>query len=385
MNWALSVSRSVPPFFRNTRRCAGVLAALLFEVPLSAQYTVTVKYVGYTDNNQVTVNTGALDLAAALPAGVHLTLGTVLDGISAASRALQLVDGISAATTRVRQEQTEVRRDWSVGVSRRFGETTLGVLFDDSLEDDYASQSWSCSVLHEMNQRNTGLNLVITRYDDRVFPYGVPWQDTRNAVITDIALTQVLTPTAQARLSLSYTREDGFLDNPYHRVGIVLADGTTYYFAEQHPTGRDRAACSILYVHGFPEAGPSSVHLDYRAYTDNWRITSHTFGAQYHRRFTDAVSAYLRTRYYTQTGAFFFRNAYREEERFMTADTKLAPLSSLLYGIGMTWSVLPWCTVDLSFEDYRQCTSLDYTPLYTSIAKRDLEARMLYLGTTFNF
>ncbi len=217
-------------------------------------------------------------------------------------------------------------------------------------------------------------------FKDRLFPFGVSWTDTKDSQIYDLSFTSVLTTRSQMRASASYGLDDGYLSNPYHRINI---DG--FYFMERHPVLRDKLAFGLFYNLGFSGERISSVQLDYRYYADSWEIKSHTFGVKFSQHITDALTASLRQRYYVQSGAYFFKNPYTQEEEFMTGDPKLAPFTSTLSGIGLTLEATRWLSFELLYEQYHQRSSINYAYIYESVAKADLISQILFISTKLKF
>ncbi|MCB4791528.1 MAG: DUF3570 domain-containing protein [Elusimicrobia bacterium] len=354
---------------------------LLFYISYAeAERKVGIKYVTYTDDDQVDVITEGIDAAVDVGPKTTLTASRIIDGISAASRKIPLLDGLTSATPHIGNVTREYRREVSLGLTQKIKNNTLTVSGDTSGEDDYASDSFFVSWTSEFDSRNKAITFAYSDYSDKLFPFGVAWTDKKISKIYDLAFTSVLTPRSQMRVVGTYERDDGYLSNPYHRVLI-----NEYYFTERHPSVRDRAALGLFYILGREEPRISSVQFDYRYYYDNWDVHSNTFGAKYTRYLSKAIMGSLRGRYCRQMGASFFKNSYTEEERFISADPKLSDFSSYLYGTGLQIQAVSGVFVDIMYERYFHVSNLDHAKIYQSVSKKDLVAQILYISTTIKF
>src|SRR3989339_617153 len=258
-----------------------ILSAICF-----AENKVSIKYIMYQDNNQVTIKTTTLDSTIGKK-GFDLSVGAVVDGISAASRDIPIVDGVTGATPSSKKK-VEKRNEYYVGIGVKEKETTVKVLVDSSKEDDYASSSYFLTATQEFNNRNTALSIGYSNFDDKIFPFGVTWEDEITTKVYDLSLTQVLSPISQVRFNTTYSLSNGYLENPYHRI-VVNYDLLSFYYKERHPTIRDKIAYGVFYNLSIPGEMKSSLQLNYRYYFDNWEITSNTYELKYNRYFTDKL------------------------------------------------------------------------------------------------
>ncbi|MCX5777616.1 MAG: DUF3570 domain-containing protein [Elusimicrobia bacterium] len=354
--------------------CAALL--LLFSAGrVRAERDVGFKYVAYSDNNMTNVTTEGLDASIDLTPKTKLTMTRIVDGISGASRKIPILDGITGATAHVTPDHIEYRREISAGIAQKIKNNTFSITGDHSGEDDYSSVSYFLSWTTEFDNRNQALSLSYSNFNDKLFPFGVAWTDTRLSKIYDLAYTRVLTPSTEMRIVGSFARDDGYLGNPYHRIPI-----NDFYYMERHPAVRDKEAFGLFYNVAIEGILLSSIQFDYRYYYDNWGVLSNTLGVKYNRYLTDTLMVSLRARYYAQGAASFYKNVYTQEELYMTDDQKLAAFSAGLYGAGVQYEVLPGLTIDIMFEQYDQSSYINYDHVYNSVSKSDLMAQILYLS-----
>lgn len=357
-----------------------VLGFIMFYSECSAEREATVKYVTYGDNNRAFIDTAAVDLSLDVTSKTKLMFSGTLDAISGASRKIPVIDGVTTATTRVETERIEKRKEYSAGVAQKIMNHTISTTIDQSREADYSSFSYFVSWMYEFNNRNNAVTLAYSNFQDKLFPFGVTWRDIKLSQVYDLSFTTVLTTRSQLRATTSYGHEFGYLSNPYHRV--IIDD---FYFKERHPVVRDNLAFGLFYNLGFSGEQTSAIQLDYRYYLDTWKIHSHTIGVKFSQHITDWLIASVRERYYSQNAAFFFKNPYGSEERFMTSDPKLGTFSSTLSGIGFNIELDRAVSLEILYEQYNQRSNIDYNLIYQSVVKADLASHILYLSTTVKF
>jgi hypothetical protein len=139
--------------------------------------------------------------------------------------------------------------------------------------------------------------------------------------------------------------------------------------AESHPRHRLRSSLSGEILRYFDTR--SSVRLGYRLYRDDWRIQSHTGNLEFKQVMGETVILRYRYRYYTQGGAYFYRDQYPDEngvDGYLTSDYKLAPLSSNLFGVKLEIPALDllhlrrvFSAADLNLKIERYYTSTDFS------------------------
>jgi hypothetical protein len=88
--------------------------------------------------------------------------------------------------------------------------------------------------------------------------------------------TEVLDARTLGQLSYSYTRFNGYQEDPYHLISIGGLD----YF-EQHPSARLQHALSARIRRSV--SSEITVAIDYRFYTDDWGVDSHTAQLEIYR------------------------------------------------------------------------------------------------------
>ncbi len=250
--------------------------------------------------------------------------------------------------------------------NRYFGSATASYFFDDvtlaltggqSTEPDYKSSFGFANFNWEVNQKLTTLNAG----------WGYAVDDISSVVVDNIGgkrdthtvqfgFSQVTGKNSLFRSNVTYVRADGFLSNPYKHVYIrgeitaeeyfsftafgVETDSVTNLipagvevFHENRPNLREQWSVSNRFVQYVPLVD-ASVHLDYRFFTDNWNIKSHTFELSW----LQPVSSWQMQphfRYYSQSAADFFAPFFLtpRQDGFYTSDFRLASYGTISAGI----------------------------------------------------
>src|SRR5262249_31943767 len=114
----------------------------------------------------------------------------------------------------------------------------------------------------------------------------------------------------------------GYQSNPYRQaiVGEAL-------IAERHPTERTREAFAAWLRYYLASTGTTVVGA-YRYYRHTWQVHAHPPELRLVQEAGRSVDAAVRFRYYTQDGAYFFRERYPPDDaamtQFVTDDVKLS-------------------------------------------------------------
>jgi len=135
---------------------------------------------------------------------------------------------------------------------------------------------------------------------------------------TNLSLTQILNKSALLTGSVGFTRNTGYLANPYKAVTTVFVDpkqtpdpsgvlaGTSLSLMEKRPDERNQWTGNLSYVQHV-DALDAAAHFDYRYYHDDWGINSHTFEFDWAQPLPGGWTVTPRVRYYSQDAADFYQ------------------------------------------------------------------------------
>jgi hypothetical protein len=270
-------------------------------------------------------------LDAMFDAGTHgIVTGHVLvDAITSASASSGAADSAPF---------TEQRYEGGLGYAHELGAITLAGNAKLSTESDYLSIYAGARVQAELGQKNTVLGLGGGISLDTISAAAAqgPSMPTLRCDATRPAATsctldvyamyasasQIVSPNAVIGASVDLSRLRGFQANPYRQAiaGEALVP-------ERHPDDRTReafAAWARYYV------APTHTTLigAYRYYRDSWKVHAHTPELRVIQEVGHDADASVRYRYYTQDGAYFFRDRYPPDDatmtRYISDDVKLS-------------------------------------------------------------
>jgi hypothetical protein len=131
---------------------------------------------------------------------------------------------------------------------------------------------------------------------------------------------------------------DGFQSSPYRRVAV----GTEGHTPQEHvPDLRQRYALFARGRLALPEIRAAAMAMA-RVYRDTWDLRAATAEAEFAKYLGPSIILTARGRLHTQSGVIFFRLAedYRTKGpvgQYWTGDRELAPLSSILGGLKLTY------------------------------------------------
>lgn len=295
------------------------------------------RYFADSDNVHVYSHYGAYDLELANSAKLNVQWNNervIIPAVDAPIGSDEAVDAITTASRPIRDagdafdDFAKIRNEVKGSVA--YSRLKLGYYV--SSEFDYFAQQVGGGYDHDFLGNNLNVSVGSSYGWDRIDPVQDEDTDTapdsRTTVHGNVVVTGIITPTTLLRVGFEMNAISGLQHSPYRNV---YAGGGNV--PEVHPDERRRTdvfAKVSQYFHN-----RSSVRLSYRYYSDDWGVTSHAYGARLHQYVGEHVVARYRYRYYTQTGADFYRPEYEDAsgvDGYLTGDYRLAPLSSHLLG-----------------------------------------------------
>jgi Protein of unknown function (DUF3570) len=324
------VLRAVPA---HRAEAAVVVKRILFLLILISQISfaqeqpdnsLEVDFNSYFDNFRLIVVYPTISISKNLDNKTSVNASYLVDAISAASmRMVMRVDGITSATKSTQGGETgltELRHQFTGGITRFIGDVSISANGMYSVEHDYNSKTFAANLSLPFAKKNTIFQVGFAGNWDKVYPKIRDWTKDRNTQTVNLALSQILSKKFIAQLDFSFINVDGFMLDGYQVVRIL--NGSTFQVLEPiTPNKRVRKAVGGRFNYGVTKF--STFQLGYRYYWDTWNIKSHTFEVGYKSHISEDVNFLLDLRQYFQTKAYFFKSEYLTPEPFMVVDSKL--------------------------------------------------------------
>ncbi|PHR57778.1 MAG: hypothetical protein COA47_11420 [Robiginitomaculum sp.] len=248
-----------------------------------------------------------------------------------------------------------------ISYSKPWGKgTTANIGAGGSFETDYTAIYGNIGFSKDMNQKNTTITVSGNFEFDTSKPsignptsFDVMSGDLKNGnrdkttVGGLIGITQTMNRRWLAQLNYTVTKSDGYQTDPYRIISVVdhITGGPNQYLYESRPESRTRQS---IYFGNKISIGDMVTNISVRGYHDNWGIDSLTLKASQHIPLGRSLYIEPGIRYYTQSGADFFRYFLQDNEalpQFASADSRLDSFSAITpslligYKIGRTGEV----------------------------------------------
>ncbi|TMQ11017.1 MAG: DUF3570 domain-containing protein [Deltaproteobacteria bacterium] len=229
-----------------------------------------------------------------------------------------------------------------MGYAHELGDVTLAADAKYSTESDYVSRYAGARLQADLGQKNTVLGLGVGLSLDTISAAAAQGPamptlrcDAAHPAEISCALdvyslygsaSQIVSRNAVIGVSIDASTLRGYQSNPYRQaiVGETLV-------GERHPTERTREAFAASARYYLAETRTTLIGA-YRYYRDSWQVHAHTPELRIVQEAGHDIDAAVRLRYYTQDGAYFFRNRYPADDaamtQFVTDDVKLSSFSS---------------------------------------------------------
>jgi hypothetical protein len=353
-------------------------AALVLAQPRAAraENSLSYEYENYREmGGRITVDTDSAIAEQDLGTEMHFKLGGTIDTIAGATPTGQPAP---AGDDQVPiTHLTDRRHAWDSDFSRQFSAINVDIGFARSIEHDYMSNGWSVNTLTDFNQKNTTLLVGASGTDDNVeffFPPGGWRRKLSSDVIAGV--NQLIDPTTSASVSLTWSRETGFLNDQYKLVQedlqILPGISLPLTFAENRPNQRDKGTVFASVNHAFPGLH-GALEASYRFYHDTYSITANTAELLWLQHVGSRFILQPNLRLYHQSAANFY--TYRLDgtgivptaipnplEVHYSSDARLSALDSVDFGLKAIWKVTDSFQFDIALHGYRERGTDEITP-----------------------
>jgi hypothetical protein len=351
------------------------------------------KYEIYQEaDDRIKVTNHNVRAAFDLGKAAHLSVRGVIDTITGATPTGEPAPAGSDQVPLAHLE--DERRAVVVDASRAFGSNSVQLEYAHSAEDDYISDGYSASWMHDFNQKNTQLQLGFAYNDDSIQP--VFFTEARKKASRDllVGLVQILDRNTVLTVNLSYGTSDGFLSDPYKLVQktVELLPGfpLALTFPENRPSSREKTIVFTQVAHHF-ENLHASLDASFRYYTDSHGVDSGTFEATWLQKVGEHLVLSPILRYYTQGQAdYYYVNLddtpivpVEEPDGSSpnySSDYRLSKFDAITLGLKAVWRFNDQWTLDATYERYDMRGRDGETPESAYIT-----ADILTAGMSFSF
>jgi len=357
--------------------------AIVASNALYAQNYVAVEFLHYNENDdRVAVLAPSLSASYDIGTDFNIKADFVHDAVSGATPSWQ-PDSSSGASSRdnsgdyVYENQTfdEERNAGSIMLTTRFAnrdELYTGI--DYSRESDFDSKALSAEYLHYTDKsHNQSINIGASYSFNEILAYeydtssGASQKETSNSLNVQAGISQVLNEHSAVKVEGFAILDNGYLTNPH--ANVVRNYGTTgqALLTENRPDKRTAYGVNIKYITMLGDE--VSAKTNYRFYTDDWDINSHTLDADIYYEANKNITLGAGVRYYTQNEASFYnkdKNFFTNEE-FASSDERLSTFDALTYKASVDFKQNDSISYNLGGEFYSQSTGLDATMITAGI------------------
>jgi hypothetical protein len=236
-----------------------------------------------------------------------------------------------------------------------------------SYESTYIGRTVFGSYTRRMSLNNTALGVAYSKSFDHWVPDRQLPTDRRSERSLDLSVTQLLSPKRSIQFTYSALRSDGFLAQP---TDSLITSAFTVY--SQYPDRRIGNALAARFVTLLDE--PTSLHLQYRYYRDDWHIRSDTTNLELYRDLSRAVTLGVRYRYYRQSAAFFAKDLdlYTPSDPLIAVDYRMYAFHSNTVGASAILRPSPGFLSSLDPDKIKFKLSAD---VYTTSSHPNIEYR----------
>jgi len=359
------------------RRLAGLWMAMALVIAqpraARAENSLAYEYEDYREmGGRISVDTESALVQQDLGTDMQVKLGGVIDAIAGATPSGQPAPAGSDQVTLARD--TDLRHAWNADLSRQFSAVNVDVGFARSIEGDYMSNGWSVNTLTSFNQNNTTLLLGAAGTDDNVEVFFEPVWLRKLSNDAIIGVTQLIDPLTSVSINATWTRQTGFLSDPYKIVevdeqvfsGVFLPET----FGENRPDARNKGDAFASVNRALPGLD-AAFEASYRFYHDTWGITANTLELLWFQHAGAHLIFRPNLRMYEQSAAQFYTYnlldsgiapTHNPQGPHFSSDARLSAFDSLDFGMNTIWKINDRIELDVALEGYRQRGTDGVTP-----------------------
>ena len=353
----------------------------------------------FTDDRSLSIGLTVDTLTGASPSGAIRQAGPQTFTRPSGNGSYTVAAGELPLDDTFRDTRVAMTGNWQQPAGDK-GLVNLG--FSASTEYDYTHVGVNARYAHDFNMRNTTVSAGIAIAQDSIEPVGgapTPFSAMRDVGDTGnrggdkdkdvfdvvVGVSQVVARDLVLQANYSYSRSEGYLDNPYKVLSLV--DPVTGDTLPRTPGASGGPSGEFLYE-GRPEERTQHgiftqakyfmegkvLDASYRYMTDDWEIDSHTLDVRYRFPFGDTAYLEPHLRLYSQTEAEFYRLSLDSSQplpSYASSDYRLGNFDAFTAGIKYGWKTRHDNNMSVRVEWYQQRGNLDAAQLIGNQASRD--------------
>ncbi len=351
--------------------------AIVSSNALYAENYVSVEFLQYDENsNRVSVSAPSISASYDIGTDFNIKADFVHDAVSGATPSWQ-PDSSSGASGRdnsgdyvyENQDFDEARNAGSLMLTTRFeNRDELYTGIDVSRESDFDSKSVSAEYMHYTDKsHNQSVNVGLSYAYNEILSYdydtgsGASKKEDSNSLNIQAGINQVINDHSAMKVEAFTILDDGYLTNPHANIVRDYNTANQRLVTENRPDTRTAYGVNLKYI---TMVGDSvSVKTNYRFYTDDWEIDSHTIDGDIYYAFNKSVTLGAGLRYYTQSEAKFYNKEkdFFTNEEYASSDERLSDFDALTYKASIDFRQNDKVSYNLGGEFYSQSTGLDAT------------------------
>jgi hypothetical protein len=209
-----------------------------------------------------------------------------------------------------------------------------------SVEKDYTSLNFGLGTERSFADKNTTLSISSGFSYDWIEPTDAdvfqtrPSSEEKWSIDLFTGLSQILTRSSTAQVTVNYKHSDGYLSDPYKEIWFQDVNGNSSILSDERPGTKDQVSVLVRFRQHV-EPISASIHADYRFYADSWSVNSHTFELAWYQSVLDWLTIIPSVRYYSQSKADFYEplltNGFIPNDR--SSDFRLSPYGAVAWRI----------------------------------------------------
>lgn len=296
-----------------------------------AEGAIEADKLSYGSADRYVIDVNQFVFKTSISADTDIQIAAVQESMSGASpwyivpdeqgKAVQVMSGAT-----IDEKRNEVTLDFHSFNTK--SESTLSAGY--SVENDYRSLSFGFAGAMNFDNKLTTLSYGINTAKDYIDASDAdetnlrPTEEVKNRLGMTIGVSRVLTKNTLVNASISYSLLDGYLSDTYKNAFVAGA-----IVHDSRPDSTAQTAATIMLREFFPSAN-AALHLDYRYYTNDWELDSHTLELSWYQNLGKGWQLIPSARFYEQTATAFYQPFYLQErlDGYYSSDYRLSEFSA---------------------------------------------------------